>query len=221
MNDSGLARERSSKVRENTKEMRGEHAAGENLITRAYEYFDKQLRSSDIFDLEKLPGIIIRSLVLLSIVLDSDDNPHLIFESLNAKGRALTQADLIRNYFFMRTHADQQEQVYAAYWAPLHERLGDDLTECIRHFLMKAGVVVKQGEVFFTFKERGDRKSQPQVIEYLNELAEFAGYYDRLLHPEREPNAAIRRSMQRLNRVEAGCSPFFGPLLWEILTGYS
>jgi uncharacterized protein with ParB-like and HNH nuclease domain len=182
--------------------MLGEQVAGENQITRSYKYFDKLLRSSDSLNLEKLRGIIIRNLVLVSIVLDSDDNPHLIFESLNAKGRALTQADLIRNYFFMRMHADQQEQMYATYWAPLLERLGEDLTECIRHFLMKDGAVVKQGEVFFTLKERGDRKTQQQVIEYLKELAKFAGYYDRLLHPEREPNAAVRRGMQMLNRLE-------------------
>jgi uncharacterized protein with ParB-like and HNH nuclease domain len=185
-----------------TKIMLGEQVAGENQITRAYKYFDKQLRASDDVNLEKLRGIIIRSLVLVSIVLDSDDNPHLIFESLNAKGRALTQADLIRNYFFMRMHADQQEQMYVTYWAPLQERLGEDLTECIRHFLMKDGQVVKQGEVFFTLKERGDRKTQQQVIEYLKEIAKFAGYYDRFLHTEREPNAAIRRRMQRLNRLE-------------------
>ena len=35
---------------------------------------------------------------VVSIVLDADDNPYLVFESLNAKGRPLTQADLIRNY---------------------------------------------------------------------------------------------------------------------------
>src|SRR5262249_43310990 len=156
---------------------------GENQITRAYKYFYKQLRTSDGVSLEKLRGIIIRNLVLVSIVLDSDDNPHLIFESLNAKGRALTQADLIRNYFFMRMHPNQQEQMYSTYWAPLQEKLREDLTECIRHFLMKDGAVVKQGEVFFTLKERGDRKTQQQVIEYLKELAKFAGYYDRLLHP--------------------------------------
>ena len=39
---------------------------------------------------------------------DADDNPYLVFESLNAKGRPLTQADLIRNYFFMRIHVDEQ-----------------------------------------------------------------------------------------------------------------
>ena len=60
--------------------------------------------------------IVAAGLVLVSIVLDPDDNPHLIFESLNAKGEPLTQADLIRNFFFMRIHANTQEKVFEAHW---------------------------------------------------------------------------------------------------------
>jgi uncharacterized protein with ParB-like and HNH nuclease domain len=53
---------------------------------------------------KKFMQIIVGQLVLVSKVLERDDNPHLVFESLNAKGRALSQADLIRNCFFMRIH---------------------------------------------------------------------------------------------------------------------
>ena len=56
---------------------------------------------------------------IVSIVLDNDDNPYLVFESLNAKGRPLTQADLIRNYFFMRIHFEKQNEVYTRYWQPM------------------------------------------------------------------------------------------------------
>ena len=45
---------------------------------------------------------------------------------------------------------------------------------------MKEGVVVKQGDVFLTLKERSDHESQDQVIPYLKELCEFSGYYERL-----------------------------------------
>lgn len=180
----------------------GEVVTQENHVTRAYRFFDRELRAADGLKLEKLRGIIIRNLVLVSIVLDTDDNPHLIFESLNAKGRALTQADLIRNYFFMRMHVDQQETMYQTYWAPLQDKLGEDLTECIRHFLMKDGAIVKQGEVFFTLKQRADRMSQEGIVQYLKELVQYAGYYERMLHPEREPNANVRRAMDRLNRTE-------------------
>jgi hypothetical protein len=139
---------------------------------------------------------------LVSIVLDRDDNPHLVFESLNAKRRALSQADLIRNYFFLKIHVDEQERLYGACWTPMQDRLGDDLTECIRHFLMKDGGVIKQGEVYFALKERADEKSPKQIVEYLQEITRFAEFYAKLLRPTLEPSATISHQMHRLNRIE-------------------
>jgi uncharacterized protein with ParB-like and HNH nuclease domain len=128
----------------------------DDQISRAYKFFERKIRANQIPDLEKLKHIIVSQLVLVSIVLDRDDNPHLVFESLNAKGRALSQADLIRNYFFMKIHVTDQERLYGACWTPMQDRLGESLTECIRHFLMKDGGIIKQGEVYFALKERAD-----------------------------------------------------------------
>lgn len=176
-------------------------AADGSQIGRAYKFFAKGLRNSD-YDLAKLKQIVVTNLVLVSIVLDRDDNPHLIFESLNAKGRALSQADLIRNYFFMRIHVDQQDHLYQNFWKPMQDGLGDNLTECIRHFLMKDGSLVKQGEVYFALKGRADGRSPVEVLDYLGELVRFAGHYAKLLHPDREADTAVRERMLRLNRIE-------------------
>ena len=67
-------------------------------LTSAYVYFSKKLRQYQ-YPHEQLKKIITSYFSVVSIVLNADDNPHLVFESLNAKGRPLTQADLIRNYF--------------------------------------------------------------------------------------------------------------------------
>src|SRR6185437_6666942 len=120
-----------------------------------YQFFDRKLKQVEL-EPEKLKKIITSYFSVVSIVLDADDNPYLIFESLNAKGRPLAQADLIRNYFFMRMHPREQEKYYAAYWKPMQERLGEDLTEFIRHFLMKDSLIVKQGDVYLVLKDRAD-----------------------------------------------------------------
>src|ERR1700682_378181 len=182
--------------------IRNEVASTDDQVVRAYKFFERKIRASQIPDLEKLKQIIVSQLVLVSIVLDRDDNPHLVFESLNAKGRALSQADLIRNYFFMKIHVDEQERLYGVYWTPMQDRLGENLTECIRHFLMKGGGRIKQGEVYFALKERADEKSAQEVVEYLKEITRFAEFYAKLLHPELEPSAIISLQMRRLNRVE-------------------
>ena len=84
--------------------MQGQTDTHEDQITKAYKFFEKRLRSKPELSLETLRKVVVSNLMLVSIVLDRDDNPHLIFESLNYKGRSLSQADLIRNYFFMRVH---------------------------------------------------------------------------------------------------------------------
>jgi uncharacterized protein with ParB-like and HNH nuclease domain len=182
--------------------MQGDQRRPDNQISRAYDFFEKKLRLNPEVNLDTLHNVIVRHLVLVSIVLDKDDNPYLIFESLNAKGRPLTQGDLIRNFFFMRIHISKQEQMYAAYWKPMQDRLGDGLTEFIRHFLMRDGKVVKQTEVYSTLKESIEDKSPDEVVAYLQELAVFSGYYARLLDPGLERSAKIAGRMQRLNRFE-------------------
>ncbi len=182
--------------------VKNESLSTDDQIARAYKFFERKVRANQVPDLEKLKQIIVSQLILVSIVLDRDDNPHLVFESLNAKGRALSQADLIRNYFFMKIHVDDQERLYGACWTPMQDRLGDNLTECIRHFLMKDGGVIKQGEVYFALKERADDKSPQQIVEYLQEITRYAEFYAKLLSPTLEPSAVISHQMHRLNRIE-------------------
>lgn len=170
----------------------------ENQITRAYAYFEKKLKQVEL-EPEKLKKIITGYFSVVSIVLDADDNPYLVFESLNAKGRPLTQADLIRNYFFMRIHVDKQEKVYNDYWLPMQIALGDNLTEFIRHFLMRNGNIIKQGDVYYALKES---VSTTNATDYLSELKKFSSYYQRLIYPELEQEVLLQKYFRRLNRIE-------------------
>ncbi|WP_333870273.1 DUF262 domain-containing protein [Desulforamulus putei] len=174
-------------------------------ITRVYQFFERKLKPGHV-DATKIKNIITGKLSIVSIVLDSDDNPYLVFESLNAKGRPLTQSDLIRNYFFMRIHVNEQERIYLQYWKPMEEALGKNLTEFIRHYLMRNGVNVKQNDVYFSLKEL---INQGDALTHLKELSRFAGYYERLLNPEKEEKPNLRRALQRLNKMEVNTSyPF-------------
>jgi len=167
-------------------------------ILECYSFFQRKLKRGSV-DLLTLNKAITTRLSVVSIVLDRDDNPHLVFESLNAKGRVLTQADLIRNYFFMRIHVDEQEDVYSHYWHPMQEELEEDLTEFIRHYLMRNGLFVNKGDVYFTLK---DRVSDRDALEALKEIAIFAKHYQKLLQPSRESNRSLQMVLKRLNRLE-------------------
>ena len=186
----------------------------ENQLTRAYTFFEKKLKQVEL-EPEKLKKIITSYFSVVSIVLDADDNPYLVFESLNAKGRPLTQADLIRNYFFMRIHFDKQEEVYKTYWHPMQTALNDDLTEYIRHFLMRGGNIIKQGDVYYALKEN---VSTTNAIDYLKELKKFSVYYQRLKYPEFEPEVELQKHFRRLNRIEVTTAY---PLLLNFYSNYA
>jgi uncharacterized protein with ParB-like and HNH nuclease domain len=183
--------------------MEGTPAPKESLVAKAYEFFDKRLRLQPDLSLELLYEAVRNHLALVSIVLDKDDNPHLIFESLNAKGEPLTQADLIRNFFFMSIHVNLQEKMYAQHWLPMQERLGDSLTEYIRHFLMRDGKIVRQSDVYYTLKDNIEDRNHDEIIAYLQEVSLFSCYYARLLQPREEKSSRIAERMDRLNRYEA------------------
>lgn len=170
----------------------------ENQLTRAYAYFDKKLKQVEL-EPEKLKKVISSYFSVVSIVLDADDNPYLVFESLNAKGRPLTQADLIRNYFFMRIHIEKQEEVYKNFWLPMQTALNADLTGFIRHYLMKDGNIINQGDVYYALK---DSVSTKNAIEYLTELRNYSVYYQRLIYPEFEEALELKNMFRRLNRIE-------------------
>ncbi|GHT07481.1 hypothetical protein FACS189426_00960 [Bacteroidia bacterium] len=178
--------------------IKGKIVETESQIIEAYKFFEKKLKQTN-FEHEKIKKIITSYFSVVSIVLDADDNPYLVFESLNAKGRPLTQADLIRNYFFMRIHVDKQEEIYTEFWLPMQKALDENLTEFIRHFLMRNGGIVKQTDVYYALKEN---VSSQNAIAYLTELQNFSVYYQRLLNPDFESDAQLKKCIKRLNRIE-------------------
>ena len=177
----------------------------QNKISEAYSFFNRQLTKSGL-DGETIKKVITSNVSVISIVLDQEDDPYLVFESLNAKGRPLTQSDLIRNYFFMKIHTNEQESIYAQYWEPMQIGLGNSLTECIRHYLMKDGTFVKQSDVYYFLKER---LLEGEPLKHLKELATFANYYQRLLDPNQETDKTIQKALARIKQLEVTTSyPF-------------
>ncbi|AEN89206.1 hypothetical protein BMWSH_2324 [Priestia megaterium WSH-002] len=185
-----------------------------SLILKAYKYFKGEINKMNI-ELRHLKTIISNRLSVVSIVLASDDNPYLVFESLNAKGRPLTQSDLIRNFFFMRINQEQHEFIYSQYWQPMQDGLGEVLTEFIRHFLMKGGKVVRKNDVYVILRESAETED---TLNYIKELYTYSTFYRKLINPHYEVDAALRAKLTRLNRIEATTSY---PLLLKLYNLYN
>jgi hypothetical protein len=141
-------------------------------------------------------------LSLVGITCDEHDNPHLIFESLNAKGEKLTPADLIRNFLLMRVHVGDQERLFKLHWLPIQQALDDDLTEFVRHYLMKEGKILKEAEVYFELKDRLANSTPAQAEAFLEDLYRHGMYYAKFIEPTREIDREVAERLDRLRRLK-------------------
>ncbi|WPF89111.1 DUF262 domain-containing protein [Cyanobacterium aponinum UTEX 3222] len=170
-----------------------------NLIAECYQFFTRKIKRFPETEYKKLINIIGGYLIVISIVLSKDDNPYLVFESLNAKGQPLTQADLIRNYLFMGIQGEKQDKMYQQYWLPMENLLQDNLTDFLRYYLTKKGKDVKKNQVYFELKEQTIKNN---VSDYLKDIYKFANYYSRFLDPNQENNIKVRKYLIRIKSLD-------------------
>jgi uncharacterized protein with ParB-like and HNH nuclease domain len=194
----------------------------EGQIYEAYKFFDSKLKKPDpdeevLLDYSKFRSILLERLVLVNITSDDGDNPYLIFESLNNKGEELTQADLVRNYIFMKLSPEERDEIYKTEWLPLQDSFktnmenkgyADELTNAFWFYLRKDGEAVNQKEVYKAIKKRFDEaaksaeKPELGIKAELQKLIKFTNYYQRLNFYEKEPEPRLRYWFERLMRLD-------------------
>lgn len=101
----------------------------------------------------------LNKLLMVDIKLKrGEDNPQLIFESMNSLGKELSQADLIRNFILMGLEPELQTRLYEQYWRPMEvdfgqEAYGTHFDAFMRHYLtLKSGEIPRIDEVYEAFK---------------------------------------------------------------------
>jgi alkylated DNA nucleotide flippase Atl1 len=179
-------------------------AGGSDPIGEAYRFFTAQLVAADDpedpTDIERIEEAIISGLALVSVTTQRGDNAHRIFESLNNTGLELTQADLLRNYLFMRLPT-RGETVYTSLWLPLQRSLpGKNLELLFWLDLVQADPRVKQTDTYVAQQLRLDAIPTEQGIEdEVGRLARLGSLLKLILEPQDEPDGAVRRRLERLN----------------------
>lgn len=168
----------------------------------------------------------IAKLVVVDIALSRDqDNPQLIFESMNSTGKELSQADLIRNYVLMGLEPDLQTRLYENYWRRMELDFGQEAYGVLfdgfmRHYLtVRTGEIPREREVYEAFKEFSRTKSvQSAGIEALvKDIREFAHYFCAmsLLH---ETHPKLKAAFQDLRELKVDV---VYPFLLELYDDYA
>ncbi|GAA7384974.1 DUF262 domain-containing protein [Helicobacter pylori] len=156
---------------------------GVSHIRNNYKFFTKELEKyiSKGYRIEEIYGAFLRlKIVAIGLELGEDD-PQVVFESINATGVQLKGLDLIRNYLMMGENSDRQKHLYDTYWVPLENWLGEkDLNDFIKTYLrIYFEDKVKEGEreVYYTLKAH-HRDNFPNDIQGLmSDMREYGRIY--------------------------------------------
>jgi len=207
----------------------------DSKLRDTFDFFTKELtgkltdelfESKKELDLKKLMEIVINNLIIVSIDMDKEENPYLIFDSLNAKGTLLTQADRIKNYIFMKIDDEEkQKQLYRDYWYPMETLKqipipsSDGLDEFFRTYFCREGTFVKITRTYANLKNELEKADTEEDVEKeLRKLHEYSEYYSRLIKPEEEPEEELKSRFIRHNLWEIGTAY---PFLLNIYKDYS
>ena len=152
-------------------------------IRENFDYFAEQIKLNDKHIDEICNGLA--KLMIVDISLErNQDNPQLIFESMNSTGKALSQADLIRNFILMGLEPELQNSLYAQYWRPMElefgqEAYGDEFDAFMRHYLtIKTGDVPRVSEVYEAFKEYSTKfDKEDGVTDLVAEIRKYSKYF--------------------------------------------
>ena len=181
-------------------------------LTINYQYFYDRIQREEL-SIDELFDAICR-LEIINISLNHEDNPQLIFESLNSTGLDLSEGDKIRNYILMGLPNDQQAKFYEKYWNRIENHTDYDVSSFVRDYLsIKQQSTPNMNSVYPAFKKYVEDTDQADIEPLLKDLLEYAKRYAVLLrggHSDERLNGCI----YRLNRLSTSVTR---PFLLEAL----
>lgn len=120
----------------------------------------------------------ITNLEVVEIIIDKNDDPQLIFESINSTGMYLETSDLIRNFLLMGIKdAGKQKEYYKKYWVKLQNDVGkDNIEKFFYDFLvMKDARYIQETKVYDNFKLYYRKVNNQEYV--FEEIVKFGEYY--------------------------------------------
>lgn len=162
---------------------RSHEIQGVSHIRNNYRFFTKELDNyiSKGYRIEEIYGAFLRlKIVAIGLELGEDD-PQVVFESINATGVQLKGLDLIRNYLMMGENSENQNRLYNTYWVPLEDWLGErDLNDFIKTYLriyfedrFKEG----EREVYYALKDHHRDNFSDDIQGLMSDMREYGRIY--------------------------------------------
>jgi len=193
-------------------------------VTQNFELFEELIAARKA-DLSAICNGLAK-LVVVDIALNRDqDNPQLIFESMNSTGRELSQADLIRNFILMGLEPVLQTRLYEQFWRPMEVAFGQEAYNThfdafMRHYLtVKTGIIPRLDEVYEAFKlhARSIGATDDSVEPLVKEIRDYARYFCAMALGA-EPDLDLKLAFHDLRELKVDVAY---PFLLELYRDYA
>ncbi|GAA6841884.1 DUF262 domain-containing protein [Helicobacter pylori] len=162
---------------------RSHELQGVSHIRNNYKFFTKELERyiSKGYRIEEIYGAFLRlKIVAIGLELGEDD-PQVVFESINATGVQLEGLDLIRNYLMMGENSESQKHLYDTYWVPLENWLGEnDLNDFIKTYLriyFEKKLSEGEREVYYMLKAHHRDNFANDIQGLMSDMREYGRIY--------------------------------------------
>ena len=162
------------------------------------------------------PSQVLDALTKLEIVeivlTKGEDDPQVIFESINSTGLELSNADLIRNYLLM--NADHQERLYEEYWLRIEKCLRNKMDYSnldaffMQYIVYKTNKPVNSRQLYNSFVKLFKHSGCSQE-EILIELKYYAEIFSAFVYGSKTYSDKINHSLKSLRILkQTTCYPF-------------
>lgn len=169
-------------------------------LTNSYNFFYRMLETKRI-EIDDL-HLSIQKLQVMVVNLNSpDDDPQMIFESLNSTGLELTEGDKIRNFLLMNEDPSVQNDLFVSYWQPFEERVEFEISDFFFYYLsMKNAKSPKKDRIYDEFSTYYNKSNRDKIL-FFEELSNYSLAYGHLLKP-RTDSLRINAILNRFNELD-------------------
>lgn len=187
-------------VMNNKKEL----TSSSSKVTENYRYFEQLIDQSKIDSASLFSAINHFNMVCIELNSSEDENPQIIFESLNSTGVTLSPSDLVRNFLLMGLNSEEQNTLYKVYWAKMEKLfvVSKSFTEFVRSYLiMKTHKRINEKHVYSSYKDYYYNEGL-NAKAALADLYKFAIYYYNILNANTS-SQEMNTILYHINRIES------------------
>ena len=181
--------------------------------------FLKNNESNQYKALNKLYQALINQFILMTVETDDINEAYIIFESLNARGKALETADLLKNHILRKAQNDLSSATET--WNTIIDNLDNiDPTKFIRYYWNSTKKFAREKDLFKALRK--DITSQSDVNTLLANLRFLSKVCAAILHPEDNKDFDLTELNERLIEMQKLDASSYIPVIFALrLQNYS